>query len=228
MIRTYIIDVRQFEDEKLFERALGFVSPYRRQKITLLKHWKDKNRSLGAGIALHKALQDYGLEERIMEYDVGAQGKPYFRYYPDIHFSLSHSGHYAICSIGGVEVGNDIEWVRSGKERLAERFFAKEELAWIRRAGTIEEQAERMFRIWTMKESFLKVTGLGMSLPLDAFTISVEEDGSVSVRHNINNNSYFMKEYHMPDSLQENVRYRIAVCCEEADFASDLETIVIE
>lgn len=223
-----MIDVRQFEDEKLFSRALDFVSPYRRQKITLLKHWKDKNRSLGAGIALHRALKDYGLEERIMEYDVGAQGKPYFRYYPDLHFSLSHSGHYAICSIGGAEVGNDIEWVRSGKERLAERFFAQAELAWIRGAKSAEEQEERMFRIWTMKESFLKVTGLGMSLPLDAFTIIVEKDGGVSVQHSINNNSYYIKEYHMPDELQENVRYRIAICCEEVDFAPDLETIVIE
>ena len=99
MIRTYIMDVRQLESESAFDKAIQAVSPYRRQKIALLKHKKDKNRSLGAALSLNAALKAYELEERSMEYDLGKQGKPVFRYYPEIHFSLSHSGDFAICSI---------------------------------------------------------------------------------------------------------------------------------
>ena len=154
MIKTYIINIRQLEDEAIFKKMLEFASPYRRQKIALLKNDNDKRRSLGAAIALDKALGGYGLEERAMEYELGSNGKPFLRYHPEIHFSLSHSKDYAMCSIGSEELGNDIEWVRDGKEKVAERFFAEEELAWIKNAVDLKERDERIFRIWTMKESF--------------------------------------------------------------------------
>lgn len=227
MIKTYIIDVRQLESESAFDKALQAVSPYRRQKIALLKHKKDKNRSLGAALSLNAALKAYGLEERSMEYDLEKQGKPVFRYYPEIHFSLSHSGDFAICSIGEMESGSDIEWVRSGKARLAERFFAEEELAWIRKAASAGEQEDRIFRIWTMKESFLKVTGFGMSLPLKDFAVIVEEKGTVSLRHNVNEKTYFMKEYTMPECSAEDTGYKISVCSESPDFAAELEKVFI-
>lgn len=227
MIKTYIVDVRQLESESAFDKTLQEVSPYRRQKIALLKHKKDKNRSLGAALSLNAALKTYGLEERSMEYDLEEQGKPVFRYYPEIHFSLSHSGDFAICSIGEVESGSDIEWVRSGKARLAERFFAEEELAWIRKAASTGEQEDRMFRIWTMKESFLKVTGFGMSLPLKEFAVVMEDEGAISLRHNVNEKTYFMKEYSLPEHSAEDIRYKVSVCSESLDFTPNLIQVFI-
>lgn len=40
MIYTYYIDVTQFEEEALFREKLNLLSPYRQQKIALLKHEK--------------------------------------------------------------------------------------------------------------------------------------------------------------------------------------------
>lgn len=235
VIKTYIICTKQFEDEVVFNNALEGVSPYRRQKIALLKHIKDKNRSLGAAVALNEALKDYGLEERTMEYDLGEHGKPYFRYNPELRFSLSHSGDYAICSIGAYEVGNDIERIKSGKESIAQRFYAKEELDWINAAQDLREKEERIFRIWTMKESFLKVTGNGMSLPLNSFAIIAAappaSDGRaadlelMTIRQNINNISYNIKEYVMPEGFSEENAYKIAVCSEGRGFAPKLIVI---
>lgn len=222
MIQTYIMDVRQLENGNAFREALNIISPYRRQKIAILKHEKDKNRSLGAALLLDTALKTYGLEERSMEYNLEKQGKPVFRYYPEIHFSLSHSGNYAICSVGREEIGSDIEWVRSGKERLAQRFFAVEELAWIQRAVSDKEREERIFRIWTMKESFLKVTGVGMSLPLKDFTIMITDDGKISLKQHVDEKIYFIKEYAMPEHNIEDVDYKISICSESPDFTPDL------
>ncbi len=225
VIKTYIINTRQYENETAFNTAVESVSPYRRQKIALLKNMKDKMRSLAAAIALNTALKEYGLEERTMEYDVGKQGKPYFRYNPDIHFSLSHSGDYAICSIGAHETGNDIELIKSGRERVAKRFFATEELDWIYETQSPREIDERIFRIWTMKESFLKVTGLGMSLPLKDFTVAVADDENVTIRQNINDITYCTKEYAMPETLPEYDAYKISVCSEVGTFASELVVV---
>lgn len=216
---------RQFEDESVFSQALELVSPYRRQKIALLRHENDRNRSLAASLALDAALKNYGLEERVMEYDIGQQGKPTLRYYPEIHFSLSHSGDYAICSIGEEEIGNDIEWVREGKERVAERFFAEKELSWMLSAESSEEKEERMFRIWTIKESFLKVTGLGMSLPLKDFAVIMEND-KASLRQQVNEKNYHIKEYAMPGIFHEKIGYKISVCAESSTFAPEMVSLI--
>lgn len=222
MIYTYYIDTKQFENEKLFLEKLNLLSPYRQQKIAILKHDKDKNRSLGAGIALDHALETYGLKERSIEYEFGERGKPSLKYHPNIHFSLSHSGDYAICSIGDKPMGNDIELVKQGRLKVADRFFAQEELDWMRAEPDEEEITQRMFRIWTMKESFLKATGKGISLPLNSFAVVVDEEKNrIRVKQTFNAKYYHMKEY------SEIAGYRVAVCCEESgDVAYGMMPIV--
>ena len=211
MIYTYYIDVTQFEDEELFQEKLNLLSPYRQQKIALLKHEKDKNRSLGAGIALDHALETYGLRERGIEYEFGEWGKPSLKYQPNIHFSLSHSGDYAICSIGDKPMGNDIELIRPGRLKVADRFFAKEELDWMYAVQDEEEITRRRFRIRTLKESYLTATGKVISLPLgESAVVLYEAQEKIRVRHTFNAKYYHMKEY------GEIPGYRVAVCCEES------------
>lgn len=224
MIRTYIVNIRQFEEERDFQTALSAVSPYRQQKIALLKNEKEKRRSLGAAFALNAALSHHGLCERNMEYILGDQGKPVLRDYPGLHFSLSHSGDYAICSLGELEVGCDIERIRPDKMRVADRFYTEEEKRWLYQAKGMEEQESRLFQLWTMKESFLKVTGRGMSLPLRDFTVWTGENGTGRIGHSLNDNSYIIKEYDLPEVFRETEGYRISVCCEIPGYRASVDT----
>ncbi|MCI9065081.1 MAG: 4'-phosphopantetheinyl transferase superfamily protein [Lachnospiraceae bacterium] len=211
MIHTYYADIRCLENETLFREKVKQLSPYRQQKIAILRNDRDRNRSLGAGLLLDHGLAVYGLQERSVEYDIGQWGKPALKYHPEICFSLSHSGDYAICTIGDRPVGNDIEHVREGRLKVANRFFAEEELAWLYEAETEEERTGRMFRLWTMKESFLKVIGRGMSLSLKDFVIRMdEESGRARVRHSFDAKYYYMREYGEIDG------YCTAVCAQES------------
>lgn len=211
MICTYYADVRCLENETLFWEKLKCLSPYRQQKIAILRHGRDKNRSLGAGLLLDHALAVYGLQERSVEYEIGQWGKPVLKYHPEICFSLSHSKDYAICTVGDRPVGNDIEYVKDGRLKVADRFFAREELDWLYEAGTESERTQRMFRLWTLKESFLKVTGRGMSLSLKDFVIHMDEtSGRVRVRQSVDAKYYYMKEYREIDG------YCTAVCTQES------------
>ncbi len=211
MIHTYYADIRCLENETLFREKVKQLSPYRQQKIAILRNDRDRNRSLGAGLLLDHGLAVYGLQERSVEYDIGQWGKPALKYHPEICFSLSHSGDYAICTIGDRPVGNDIEHVREGRLKVANRFFAEEELAWLYEAETEEERTGRMFRLWTMKESFLKVIGRGMSLSLKDFVIRMdEESGRARVRHSFDAKYYYMREYGEIDG------YCTAACAQES------------
>ena len=82
----------------------------------------------------------------------------------EIHFSLSHSGDHSVCVLADSPVGIDIEKSGDNKEDIASRFFHKEDLKYI-------NDSESFFRIWTLKESYIKAVGLGMRIPLDSFCI---------------------------------------------------------
>ncbi len=224
MIRTFYMDIEQLSAEDLSPQALQAVSSFRRQKIVLLKAEADKKRSLGAALLLDYALSTVGLREREMEYDTTEHGKPIFRYHQGLHFSLSHSGRYALCSLADRPVGCDIEQLRPDKQRIADRFFTKEENAWIGEAPEAERD-DRLFRLWTMKESFLKVTGLGMSLPLTSFSVVMDPDNWTYVRQRVDEHRYHIKEYTLPAGSPDGEMYRVSVCCDALDFAPQAERV---
>ncbi len=95
-----------------------------------------------------------------LEYRYGKNGKPYFREYP-FYFNLSHSGEYVFCALSSGEVGADIQQYRNiGNGRLAERFFAPQEIAALRGCG--EGENPLFFQLWTRKEAYGKLTGEGI------------------------------------------------------------------
>lgn len=98
-----------------------------------------------------------------LAYRYGENGKPYFRDYP-FYFNLSHSGDYVLCAISAGEIGADIQQ-RCGKnaEKIAGRFFSKQEAEAIATEQTGEEREKLFYRLWSRKEAYGKLTGKGIS-----------------------------------------------------------------
>lgn len=114
---------------------------------------------LCAGLALDACLKTVGLREKTVETAIDLHGKPYFPQYPEWHFSLSHSGDWAVCALADLPVGVDIEqWRLLDIHRLAKRYFTPAEQEWM---NARDEQA--FFTLWTAKESLIKVRGCGLS-----------------------------------------------------------------
>lgn len=92
-----------------------------------------------------------------------------------IGFNVSHSGGVSLLAFTrGREIGVDVEQVRRDfdLEAIAQRFFSAHE----RRemfALAAEERFEAFYRCWTRKESYIKATGDGLSLPLHQFDVSI-------------------------------------------------------
>jgi 4'-phosphopantetheinyl transferase len=92
-----------------------------------------------------------------------------------IRFNVSHSGGWAMFAVTGTrEVGIDIEHInaRTAIELIPERFFSAWEAAQLR-ALPAAQQTDAFFRCWTRKEAYIKARGLGLSLPLDSFDVSL-------------------------------------------------------
>ena len=201
---VYAASVAPLSDRSLYEAALSAVSPRRREKAARYRQERDRRLCLGAELLLRQGLRDAG-KPYPPALTFGPHGKPYLQD-EGLWFSLSHSGEWALCALADREVGCDIEEIRKTDLAIARRFFTPEEYARIAAGETPEERQERFFRLWTLKESFLKVTGRGLSLPLNAFSIQTEN--GITVTGSAKDRPYSFLEYSdIPDC-------RCAVCAE--------------
>lgn len=166
----YVMDVSVFDNDEIYNRIYNVVPEERKEKIDAFIPRSSKNLSLGAGYLLEYGKKDLiagGLTLVSVE-DQEAEAS--------LYYNLSHSGSRAVCAISDVRIGCDVETMkeeRASVEReikVAERFFTENECI------TIRKDYEAFYRFWTLKESVLKVTGYGLSMPLDCFEIELGEE----------------------------------------------------
>lgn len=174
MITVYYADWRPFLQEDIFYRQLDMVESARKEKILRISGKEEKMRSLAAGSILHYALCEelnlplHTKEAFQVEYAEG--GKPFLKEYTDTYFNLSHSGKYVCCGVGREPVGVDVQRQTEFKEKLALRFFTERDNRMLMECGH-EEQKELFFRMWSIKESYIKLTGEGMRKGLASYEI---------------------------------------------------------
>ena len=92
-------------------------------------------------------------------------GRPFFRGYPGLYCSVTHSGGVWLCALSGSPVGVDLQQSENRDIlKIAARFFRPEETEWLRR------NPSRFFEVWCAKESYVKYTGEGLA-GLDGFSV---------------------------------------------------------
>ena len=172
----YYAELSALHEEKLFEQYYLTLPACRREKIDKLKPEGERCRSLGAGLLLKKACEEYGIPGEDGRLATGEHGKPGFAACPELHFSLSHSGGYAVCVMAPCETGCDVETVKPFRIPVAKRVFTEEELLWLSHEAEEGKGDEAFCRLWTLKESFLKATGKGFAFPVREASFSFTED----------------------------------------------------
>ena len=158
--------------DALFAARLCELSPFRFDKAERAVSGEARAQSLAASFALSEALHRIGKREKEMEYGIGENGKPFFKNAPSLHFSLSHTQGRALAVLADAPVGCDIEKLRPVKPGIARRFFTAAEADMLEALPPAQSPAA-FFKIWTAKESYQKLTGCGLSLPMSAFSISL-------------------------------------------------------
>ncbi len=98
-------------------------------------------------------------------------------------FNLSHTPGLAICAIGSRQaLGIDVEEITRKTETvgIADRFFSPSEVTALC-ALPSDQQCERFFAYWTLKESYIKACGMGLAIPLNHFSFEVAPRQPVSI-----------------------------------------------
>ena len=168
-------DLSSYSDET-YEADLRLLPPQRYEKAMTYRFLPDRKRCVRAYMLLWEGLsREYGVESAPL-FDFGSHGKPVLRDDPGLHFSLSHSGNAVLCALDRRPVGADIEMIRRHNLEHLLSVFSDRERASIEQAAS----PELCFtRLWTRKESYLKLTGEGLTGTKALREIPTEGNGSV-------------------------------------------------
>lgn len=173
MVKTYVLDVSKLPDPKECPEVLFGLEEKRKEKIQRSRQEKDRKQSLGAGVLLKKCLEERGCSVSDIRYNEHEK--------PEVDgcfFNLSHSHDKVVCVTGDAPVGCDIEKKGRYREGIAERFFTDNEVGYLNQFER-DRKRDEFLRLWTMKESYLKMTGEGLQLALDRIEFEFKEKVNV-------------------------------------------------
>ncbi|WP_313918263.1 4'-phosphopantetheinyl transferase superfamily protein [Tahibacter sp.] len=111
---------------------------------------------------------------------VNAYGRPEIDMPGDLaplRFNLSNARSLVACAITrSADAGVDVEETDRPGETvgIADHFFSPTEVIALQ-AQPPERQRQRFFEYWTLKESYIKARGMGLSIPLEQFSFDLDQ-----------------------------------------------------
>ena len=156
-----------------FDHAWSLLDRPERERAARFQFERDRAMYVCAHGLVRRALSRHGdSPPGQWEFEAGSHGRPEIaRPASRLRFNLSHTRGLAACAVTeDLDVGFDVEDPGRGAPlEIADRWFAPGEVRALH-ALPERQRPERFFVYWTLKESYVKARGLGLSLPLHDFS----------------------------------------------------------
>jgi 4'-phosphopantetheinyl transferase len=207
MVEIFAVNIKEEISKGQIIRFVNSISNEKRKRIARFHFNEDFLRSLyGEIIVRLQIIKKIGSSNQCICFKNNEYGKPFVEGIADFEFNISHAGDWVVCAIGEKSVGIDIEKIMDINMDIAENFFACEECE-VLMEKTEEQKNGYFFDLWTLKESYIKWAGKGLSIPLNSFCFIKKGE-----------------EFIIDSGKQENIKfrqydieegYKLAVCSEE-------------
>ena len=199
MTRLAAVKIDRDYPRQKFLQLLDSISVEKKERILRFRQYPDALRGLIGELLLHFMLDRFdSVDSADRSVRMNEFGKPFFEFIKDVHFNISHSGDWVVCGISRQPIGVDVEEIGEIPADVTGRYFTSEEVEQIP-AGRGAESEKRFYQIWTLKESYIKMEGQGLSIPLDSFSIQISEKNSIGVKiRGEESKSHYFRSYY-PD-----------------------------
>jgi 4'-phosphopantetheinyl transferase len=187
-IHMWRIDQKRFSLETLQKDYLSWLGP--EEQARYQRYYFDQHRRqllltrIMTSLILSRYLQDVPAKD--LRFDNNEFGKPVLspgQTDQPLFFNVSHSGSCIVIAVcRHQDIGVDIEKIKPNRrfEKIAGRFFsALETQELLKLEGSL--QANRFYRLWTLKEAYIKACGMGLAIPLNDFSFSFPQASSINV-----------------------------------------------
>lgn len=169
-MKLYSCNISSVTDEK-FREWFNDMGEARKEAVRKLLVPQKQKLKIAADRICRKAISEFcGIPTNKIEFGVSEHGKPYAKGL-DVHFSISHSGDYAVCAVSDKEIGADIEKIRNINPEASKRFACENE------RNHINSHADGFFEIWTLKEAYFKCIGTGLGADIKNISFEISESG---------------------------------------------------
>lgn len=130
--------------------------------------------SIGMELLKSALMNECGLDIR-EDFNIvkASGGKPYLRGLP-IYYNISHCKGVVVCALAPCPVGVDVEGARPISEALIKKVCTAREQAYVLE----DSRQERFLKLWTLKESYLKMTGEGIVRDLRSVEFQLVEENA--------------------------------------------------
>ena len=200
------------ENTDLPENALLYFSALRKQKFLCFTNPKVKYQQAAAELTVCAAMKEAGFTFTPPEYAYNELGRPCMK---SGFLSISHTNNAAACIVFPKPVGLDIEFERRIDSKLAGRILNSRELS---EFAKCENQNEFLIKNWVAKESFLKLTGIGLrngmqqtDFHIKTGRICGQNGKSCSIMQDKISNFFKKTDKEFPDAMRI---YYISLCSE--------------
>ncbi|MFK5971133.1 MAG: 4'-phosphopantetheinyl transferase superfamily protein [Candidatus Marithrix sp.] len=169
------------QDPKLLISYNKLLTKEEQDKKQRFRFQKHQHQYLITRALIRSILSRYmALEPNTWQFNKNKYGRP--EVITDIlplRFNLSHTDDLIICGvILEKDIGVDVESINrnNATKDIATRFFSTQEVI-----DLYSEPTNRnFFDYWTLKESYIKARGMGLSLPLHKFTFHIADNIKIS------------------------------------------------
>jgi 4'-phosphopantetheinyl transferase len=180
-VHLYFSWPEKISDPALLSRYESLLSANERARMSRFHFARNRHQYLVTRALVRASLSAYyPLEPGAWQFSQNRYGKPEISH-PDaslsMRFNLSHTHGLTVCAIArhydiGVDVEDSQRTTRADLNSLA-GYFSAQEFEDLRKLPA-DEQPQRFFAYWTLKESYIKARGLGLAIPLDKFSFRFE------------------------------------------------------
>ncbi|WP_068503613.1 4'-phosphopantetheinyl transferase family protein [Paenibacillus kribbensis] len=221
-MEIYAIDTSKPEAEAHYELLLNWVSLEKQQKLDRFLHREDALRGLYADVLLRwLACRQLKIPNASLQFTYNAFGKPSLLNTPAFHFNVSHSGKWVVCALDDHPLGIDIEQLRPIDFEVGRVCFSDAEYDALMRQDA-DSRLSYFYDLWTLKESFVKAEGQGLTLPLKSFSFELRAHSFIGFT-----TEGFTTEYCHFKQYELDQEYKMAVCAAHDHFAQQIQQVDI-
>lgn len=209
-MKLFAISFSNRMDDFTCRSLLSQVSNNKRERLLRFYNWEDLQRGLFGELLIRKALiENMKLSNNKIYFSVNEYGKPFCGFLDDFHFNISHSGSWVVCAVDINPIGIDVEKISQIDLDISKNYFSQKEHEDLLRSNN---PIEYFFTLWSLKESYIKFIGKGLSHPLDSFSMVFSSNSKINIEvdNRILENTYF-KQYNIDND------YKMAVCASHPD-----------
>lgn len=167
--------------------ASSYIQPEEKQRISRFVFQDDAKSSLIGRLMLRKFVHTtMSLEYQNIHFGRDDRGKPYLLGVGDkpVNFNISHQGDYVVLAgSNGKNIGIDLMKIEPPANknvpeffRIMKRQFSDHEWKTIYSYPTESEQVACFYRMWCLKESYVKNIGLGITVALNEISFKIKSD----------------------------------------------------